>query len=99
MSYTYHFLSVAQNEYEDAVHWYLEKSRIAAVNFISEVDRTLSQICDNPLRWRNEYKDFYEKPLKKYPFSIIYKIDFEMIIVYSVFHHKKNISKKYEKSY
>lgn len=56
-------------------------------------------ICNYLTSWRNKYKDFYELGTKKYPYTIIYKIDNqnELIIVYSIFHHKRNPLKKYNK--
>ena len=63
------------------------------------MDDTLELICNHPMRWRNEYKDFYELGLKKYPFTIIYKIDAdqEVVFVTAVHHHRTSPRKKYRK--
>jgi mRNA-degrading endonuclease RelE of RelBE toxin-antitoxin system len=54
-------------------------------------------ICDHPTRWRNEYKEFYELGLKKYPYTIIYTVDpdQEIVFVTTVHHHKRSLRKKY----
>lgn len=57
-----------------SVRWYLDRSEVAATNFIMAVDTALQLICENPKRWRNRYKNYYELSLKKYPFTIIYII-------------------------
>lgn len=100
MSFKYIFLSEAQDEYEQALYLYLEKSFTAAENFVSAVDDTLSTICAHPYRWRNEIEIYYELNLKKYPFTIIYVIAEEenQIIVTSIYHHKRNPGKRYKKS-
>lgn len=100
MSYHYFFHEAAQEEYEDAVSWYLDKSKKAVQDFTAEVDNTLQLICENPTRWRNEYKDYFELSLKKFPYTIIYSIDTErkLINVLTFFHQKRNPKKKYPKA-
>ena len=100
MGYSYILLEAAQEEYESSVRWYIIRSEQSAVNFISAIDVTLESICDYPTRWRNKYKNFFELGVKKYPFTIIYTIDNQnkLIIVHSMFHHKRNPLKKYNKT-
>lgn len=100
MSYSYILLEPAQEEYESSVRWYVIKSEQSAVNFIRAIDVTLESICNFPTRWRNKYKNFFELGVKKYPFTIIYTIDNQnkLIIVHSIFHHKRNPLKKYNKT-
>jgi plasmid stabilization system protein ParE len=99
MRYGYILDELAQQEYEDAIIWYLNRSLQACENFILAVDETLTLICDHPTRWRNEYKDFYELGLKKYPYTIIYTVnpDHEIIYIIAIHHHKRSPRKKYRK--
>lgn len=99
MSYEYILDVRAQQEYEEAIRWYMQRSLKAAENFISAMDETLTLICNHPTRWRNEYKDFYELGLKKYPFTVIYKIDDDahVIFVTALHHHRASPRKKYRK--
>lgn len=100
MAFEYIILKEAQQEYEEALYWYLERSFNAAENFVNAIDSTLSLICNHPFRWRNEVEDYYELNLKKYPFTVIYKIEpvDNLIIVTSIYHHKRTPVKKYKKS-
>ena len=79
MPLTYILLEKAQLEYEESLLWYASRSNRAAVNFVIAVDAALLLICNNPARWRNRYKNFYELGLRKYPFSIIYNRTCETI--------------------
>lgn len=99
MSYSYLFHESAQEDYEEALQWYLERSEKAALNFVTAIDTTIQKICDHPVRWRNEYKHFYELGVKKYPYTIIYSIEAakQLIIVSSIYHHKRNPKKRYRK--
>ena len=99
MIYKYILHEYAQKDYEDSIKWYLKRSSQAADNFIKSVDITLKLICDNPTRWRNTYKNFHELSLRKFPFTIIYEIEFqnELVIVSAIYHDKRSPRKKYRK--
>lgn len=86
-------------EYEEAFKWYNERSELAADNLILAFQQTIEAICNDPFRFRNNYKTYRELSLKKYPYSIVYFIDEENqnILIISFFHHKRNPSKKYIK--
>ena len=97
MSYSYILLEKAQVDIEESVDWYIVRSVQAAEKFVAALDVALLLACSNPYQWRNKYKDFFEIPLKNYPFSLIYTIeqDTETIVVNTVFHHKRNPKSKY----
>lgn len=99
MSFTYIMHELAQKDYEVSLEWYMERSVLAAENFIKAVNTTLSLICDNPTQWRNGYKQCYELGLKNYPFSIIYTVetDKKLVVVTALYHHKRNPRKKYRR--
>ena len=97
MNYTYQLQNKAQQDYEQALRWYIKRSQRAAESFVVAVDNALELICRHPTRWRNQYKHYYEPGLKKYPYTVIYFIesDRQMIIISAIFHHKRNPQKKY----
>jgi plasmid stabilization system protein ParE len=97
--YNYILHEHAQEDYETSLKWYAERSEQAAKNFITAVDDALQLICAHPARWRNTYKNYHELGLKKYPFTIIYSIETnkQLIVVFSIYHHKRNPKKKYKK--
>jgi plasmid stabilization system protein ParE len=99
MSYRHIFDPVALNEYKDAISWYLERSELAAEGFVKEVNELLIVVCRDPFRFRNTYKRYREISLKKYPYYIVYLPDEDrkVVIVSSVYHHKRDPLKKYRK--
>ena len=99
MSYRYIYDPVALNEYKDAVSWYLERSELAAESFVKEVNEKLAVICIDPFCYRNTYKEYHEISLKRFPYYIVYLIDEnkKVVIVSSIYHHKRNPQKKYKK--
>lgn len=98
--YSYDFHIKAQKEYEASLKWYMVRSIKAAEGFISAVEETLGLICDNPARWRNEYKNLQELGVKKYPFIVIYIVEYELkhVLILSVFHAKRNPFQRYNRS-
>ena len=99
MSYHYILHPKAQEDYESSLDWYLRRSQQAAENFVISIDNTLQLICNNPNRWRNEYKNYHELGVKKYPYIIVYTIeeDQELIFVSAIHHAKKHPKKKFRK--
>ncbi len=97
MAYRYQLHPAAQAEYEDSVSWYLNRSLRAATNFVKSIDTGLMQICNNPKRYRNEYKHYYEFTVYKYPFTIVYTIEenIELIIIIAIYHQKREPGNKY----
>lgn len=96
---TYHiiFRKRATKEYLQSIQWYKDKSVKAAQRFIEAVNSVLDKLENEPDVFRNSYKHFKEAAVKRYPFFIIYFIDEvnKRIVITSVFHVKRNPSKKH----
>ncbi len=99
MSYNYILHEHAQKDYEQSLKWYMERSVAATKKFVVAINTALQLICDNSTRWRNKYKNFHEISLEKYPFTIIYTIeeDKAIVVVPSIYHHKRKPKGKYRK--
>lgn len=99
MIYQHYFEPQALKDYLKALKWYKERSITAAVNFVEEMDIAITAICSTPYRFRIGHKHFREIALKKYPFYIIYTLDEgkKQVLIFSVFHSKRNPLKKYRK--
>lgn len=99
MGYKHLFDPVAADEYVNAYDWYAERSHVAADGLLIAIEETIQLICENPTRYRNTYKKLREVSLKKYPYSIVYYTDEgnKLIIITSVYHHRRNPAKKYRK--
>jgi plasmid stabilization system protein ParE len=99
MSFSYILLAEATLEYETSLEWYLDRSIMAAENFVISFEKAVQLICDNPTRWRNTYKGFYELNLVGFPFTIVYIIERkqQQIVIISVHHHRRHPKKKYRK--
>ena len=99
MTYKHLYDPVALIEYREAVEWYAERSLPAAENFVTAITNSIEAICKMPYRSRNIYANFREVSLKRFPYYIVYMIDdsHKIIIITSIYHHKRNPATKYNK--
>ncbi|MDQ5843853.1 MAG: type II toxin-antitoxin system RelE/ParE family toxin [Acidobacteriota bacterium] len=84
------FLSLADQEVDDAVAWHDEHAEGPGRNFLDELDRVVRLIRTYPLlatQIENEIRRFL---FPRFPYSLIYGIDQETIVVIAVAHqHRK----------
>ena len=99
MSYSIAYQPRALKEYEEAAAWYKERSIQAAENFDSGIKEKIDILRKAPTHYRKTYKEFREVQLYKYPFNIIYFVDEakKLVVISSIFHHKRNPKTKYRK--
>lgn len=100
MAYHYIFDPIAADEYEEAFTWYEQKSAMAADNLLLAVQDAIVAICNDPHRYRNNYKNLRELTIKRYPYNLIYHTDDKkmVITIVSLYHHKRDPLGKYVKS-
>ncbi len=99
MTYHHYFEPRALKEYTAALKWYKNRSKVAAENFVKEMETAIAVICGEPFRYRVNYQQFREVSLKKYPFYLIYSIEEAKyrVLIFSVYHHKRNPARKFQK--
>ncbi|NIR47235.1 type II toxin-antitoxin system RelE/ParE family toxin [candidate division KSB1 bacterium] len=82
----YIFHPEAAEEYANAYEWYAKRSLRIADEFEREIERALRLITNTPETWP-KYDDQHRYFLiRKFPFSIIYRIFNERIYVIAVAH-------------
>ncbi|MEO5914950.1 MAG: type II toxin-antitoxin system RelE/ParE family toxin [Luteolibacter sp.] len=88
---TFDFHSEAREEFHDAVHWYEDRSTMAADRFVREVRAATDAIMSDPTRYQPMENGVRVFRLKKYPFRIYYLFDedSQFVCIYAVMHEKK----------
>ena len=76
----------AQNEYLSSLAWYKERSLDAAFDFEYEFQRTVSAIAESPERWPVYLASCRRYVLHKFPFSIVYRVLDDEVLVLAVAH-------------
>ncbi len=76
----------AQEEYEEAIAWYQDRSPQASLRFESEVERVVRVIEGNPEIFPN-YDDLHRYALlRHFPYSIVYQHWIDHVYVIAVAH-------------
>jgi plasmid stabilization system protein ParE len=86
------FLPAARADYRQALAWYQERSPRAAAGFEAAVEVALQRIADAPELWAlcDDRHRFYI--LRRYPYSIVYRIEGEDVLVVAVAHSSRDES-------
>lgn len=75
---------------KETVDWYNLQRENLGITFLSEVEKTLTLIQQNPKQFVQIRKDVRKAYLKRFPFTIVYSIDHNTVEIYSFFHNCRN---------
>ncbi|MEI6127167.1 MAG: hypothetical protein WCQ99_11510, partial [Pseudomonadota bacterium] len=70
--------------------WYEKKSKGLGDEFLRIFYACTTEIQHNPLLYRKIYKNFRRRLLKRFPYSIYFKLDKRNIVVSGLFHSARN---------
>ena len=79
----------AEEDYEAALGWYLDRSVRAANRFEAAFQRALDSIQSDP-ELHPRYDELYRFcPLRRYPYLVIYRVDVDEVRVMAVAHARR----------
>ena len=77
----------AQAEFDDAADWYEQQAGLGSV-FTTAVREVLNRIASMPLLHQVVYKDIRRALIRRFPYSIFYRVDTDRITVIAVFNNR-----------
>ena len=80
------FLDEALEEAEAAARWYAERSESAALGFADEIDLAAAAIQRLPTAWPPFEQGTRRYLLRRYPFSVVYRVERTRILIIAVAH-------------
>lgn len=83
------YLEEALAEAEEAARWYAGRSASAAAGFCEEIDAAESAITDFPEAWPPFDHGTRRYLLRRYPFSIIYRVESPRVLIVAVAHGRR----------
>lgn len=84
------FLTIAQQEVDDAYQWFEMRTEGLGVEFLDELDRVVRLIRSVPFAAIQIEPEIRRSLLARFPYAIVYGIDNQEIIVIAVAHtHRK----------
>jgi len=83
------YLDEAIKEAEAAARWYAQRSITAASGFADEIDAAIAAIEQSPEAWPSYDHGTRHYLLRRYPFSVVYRIEATRILVVAVAHGRR----------
>ena len=83
------FLSIADQEVSDAVRWYEGQAEGLSRSFLDELDRVVRLVCNYPRIGTEIEPEIRRFLLTRYPYSLVYGIDQDTIVVIAVAHQHR----------
>jgi plasmid stabilization system protein ParE len=83
------FLPAADADYDTARTWYFKRSARAAARFEEAVDQAVAEIVVDPERWPMIDAKHRLHLLRHFPYSIVYRVENELVIVVAVAHARR----------
>jgi plasmid stabilization system protein ParE len=88
-SSTFRFHPEARDEFRDAVRWYRAQDRRASSDFRVAVSSAVRGIAEAPQRWPKYLYGTRRFVMQRFPFSVVYLDDPELVTVIAVAHSKR----------
>ena len=82
-------LPQAEAEIHEAMHWYLERSALAANAFKAELISAIESLAAHPNRWPADGDGVRQQLLRRFPYTLHYAFDSLTITVFAVAHHRR----------
>ncbi|MFN2513222.1 MAG: type II toxin-antitoxin system RelE/ParE family toxin [Pyrinomonadaceae bacterium] len=84
------FLPEADAELAEARLWYALQREGLDVDLIHRIDETLNRISHNPSAYPIAYRQLRRAIVGQFPFVILYEATVEELVVFAVFHSRRN---------
>lgn len=86
---------LASLEITESIDFYELKRKGLGKDFLNHLKSAFNILKSNPELFSIKRKSIYrEMPLKRFPFTVVYEIIGDEVIIYSVFHTSRNPDKK-----
>src|ERR1043166_5795064 len=89
VGYSIEILPGARNDLRGAYDWYFQRNPAAATSFLAEIERAIATLSDNPLMWPSYVEGTRRCVLRRFPFSIIYRVKDSSILIVAVAHGRR----------
>lgn len=96
MNYTLLVKAEAIQDMTEAFNWYERKRTGLGIEFLDEVEQYYDLISKNPEQYQS-YMNQRIAVIHRFPYKIVYEIEGDRIIVYAIYHDKRNPEKLAER--
>jgi plasmid stabilization system protein ParE len=83
------FLLPAEVEMYDAAVFYEKQVSHLGDSFLSIIEVAISDLCIRPDSWPDLGDGIRKRPLRRFPYSVLYKINDKEIVIVAVMHQRR----------
>ena len=87
---TYRFLSPAQQELAEAIEYYEKASPGLGLEFLDEIERTVSRILLNPEAWTRVSEHHRRCRARRFPYGLLYTLEGDVVVITTVMDLRRN---------
>ncbi len=84
----------AEDDVELAFRWYEIQRRGLGFEFLDCIEAAISSIIRFPEMYERSYSNFRRCVIRRFPFSIFYSIENNLIVIHSVFDNRQDPDKR-----
>jgi len=84
------FRRAAHAEFIEAAAWYESQRPNLGVEFISEIDRCVALVAEQPQIYVVVYKGIRRITAKRFPYNVYFRVESQRIVVLAVFHGSRD---------
>jgi plasmid stabilization system protein ParE len=84
------FLYPAEVEMFDAATFYEQQVARLGESFLSIMETAIADLCSQPEAWPEIGDGVRKRPLRRFPYSILYRIDKDEIVIVAVMHQRRH---------
>jgi plasmid stabilization system protein ParE len=92
------FRKAARFEYDEAAIWYESQKPGLGAEFVAEIEHAVTQACETPQRFPKMLHDVRAVRVRRFPYSLFFRVRSDRLIVLSVFHARRDPSVWRERS-
>jgi plasmid stabilization system protein ParE len=86
------FRKAARLEFDEAVAWYESQRLGLGREFVFAVDHAISAACEAPQQFPPMFRDIRCVRVRRFPYSVFFRIRYDHIVVLAVFHARRDPS-------
>jgi plasmid stabilization system protein ParE len=83
------FFTEAMQDVEESRAWYRQRSESAEAAYLRELDHSIEQVADFPLRWPEHVHATRRYVFPRFPYSIVYFVADAVVYVVTVCHDSR----------
>ena len=77
-------------DFDEAFDWYVRQRRGLGLEFDTCVHETFDRISRTPELYAKILHDARRAPVRRFPYSVIYKVEPDRVVVIAVFHGRRD---------